>query len=396
MSLVIYKKQFDNSYQEVFQKSTVAKAIMNTRFDPVLKFGASIERSIIDISGVLVRTVTRGAASIIDPIADSSEFLTVNLEKELAFYISDGEVTQTGPLNPGEEFGRQTARKLAIDLDGKCFGEVLNASFTFDTGDLTTIASTGVPIVLTATTVPQMVTRMGAKLRNRNNQEIMTNMNFVVDSYAASDLTQYLLGKNIDLAGSVFKNGYSGDVSNARLYVSENLTGTVVGTTTGVFSDGETITINGVIFTAKTALSAVAGQFIIGATATASLLNLATLINTPSVTSATQVALSTADQSTVTQTIKLSATSGASTITINGIGSGRLIVAETGVNYSQVSYINAYFGKTGAIDLVVQDLAEVDMRKTPDRRGTNVFSSYLAGLKTFADGRKKFLNVLLG
>lgn len=395
MSLIIYKKQFSNAYQEVFQKTTISPTLMNTRFEPMLKFGASVERSIIDISGVLVRTVTRGVASTIDPIADSSEFLTINLEKELVFYVSDGEITQTGPLNPGEEFGKQTARKLAIDLDGRCFAEVLNASFTFDTGDLTTTTSTGVPITLSSTTVPQMVARMGAKLRNRNNQDIMTNMNIVVDSYAASDLTQYLLGKNIDLAGGVFKNGYSGDVSNARLYVSENLTGSVVGTTVGVFADGETITINGVVFTARTVIGAVAGTFLIGASATASLVNLAALINAPSVTNANQVALSAADQTTVTQTLKLAATSGASTITVNGTGSGRLTVAETGANYSQVSYINAYFGKTGAIDLVVQNLAEVDMRITPDRRGTNVFSSYLAGIKTFADGKKKFLNVLL-
>ena len=33
------------------------------------------------------------------------------------------------------------------------------------------------------------------------------------------------------------------------------------------------------------------------------------------------------------------------------------------------------------------------MRPTDDRRGTNVFSSYLAGVKTFADGAKKFLDV---
>jgi hypothetical protein len=35
------------------------------------------------------------------------------------------------------------------------------------------------------------------------------------------------------------------------------------------------------------------------------------------------------------------------------------------------------------------------MRPTADRRGTNVFTSYLAGVKTFADGAKKFLDVLI-
>lgn len=395
MSLTFYKKQFDNAYQEVFQKALVAKSIMNMRFEPVLKYGASIERVIYDISNVRVRTVTRGAASTIDTITDSSEFLTVNVEKEAVFYVSDGEVTQTGPLNPGEEIGKQVGVKVAVDLDARCFAEVLNALFAFDNGDLTTTASTGTPITLSSTTVPQMVTRMPAKLRFKNNQEIITNMVFVVDSYGASDVAQYLLGKNIDLAGFVFKNGYTGDISNAQLYVSENLTGTVVLTTTSTFSDGETVTLNGVVFTMKTVLGVTAGNVLIGANAAASLTNLTALINAPGTTTANGVALSAADQLSVTDTYKFAATTTATAMTVNGTGSGRITASETAANASLVSYINAYFGKKGAIDLVVQDLSAVDMRITTDRRGTNVFTSYLAGLKTFADGAKKFLKVLI-
>lgn len=393
MSLAIYKKQFDNAYQEVFQKTLVAKSIMNMRFEPVLKYGASIERVAYDISAVRVRTVTRGQASTIDTISDSSEFLTVNVEKEAVFYISDGEVTQTGPLNPGEEIGKQVGIKVAIDLDARCFAEVLNALFVFDNGDLTTTASSGTPITLTSTTVPQLVSRAPAKLRFKNNQEIVTNMAMVVDSYAASDIAQYLLGKNIDLAGYVFKNGYTGDISNAQMFISENLTGTVIGTGAGVFSDGEVIILNGVTMTASATIGATPGNFLIGANLAASLTNLAGLINAPGTTSATQVALSAANQLLFTDAFKLAAVAGATTITINGTGSGRITVSETGANFSLISYINAYFGKFGAIDLVVQDLSPVDMRVTTDRRGTNVFSSYLAGLKTFADGAKKFLNV---
>jgi hypothetical protein len=111
------------------------------------------------------------------------------------------------------------------------------------------------------------------------------------------------------------------------------------------------------------------------------------------VTSSTQVALSAGNQVIVSQTLKLAATTTATAMTVNGTGSGRIAASETCGNASLISYINAYFGKRGAIDLVVQDLAPVDMRVTADRRGTNVFSSYLAGLKTFSDGAKKFLNV---
>ena len=393
MSLLKYRKQFDNAYQEVFQKTLVAKEIMNTRFLPTLKYGASVERAIMDFSGVQVRTVTRGSASTIDAIADTSEFLTVNLEKEAVFHVSDGEMTQTGPLNPGQTIGMQIARKVALDLDGRCFAEIRNALYSFDNGDLTTGTSSGVAITLSSTTVPQMASRMPAKLRSKNNQEIMTNMVFVTDSYAASDVVQYLLGKNIDLAGNVFANGYSGDVSNAALYVSENLPADATLLSAGTFSDGEIVTINGVVFTMKTALGAVAGQVLIGANAAASITNLTALINAPTVTTAQGIAITaTADLAVLAQ-ITAVATS-ATVMTITGVGTGRFVVSEGAANWSwSTNTLHSYFGKKGAIDLVVQDLSEVDMRQTVDRRGVNVFSSYLAGIKTFADGAKKFLNV---
>ena len=396
MSLVIYKKQFDNAYQEVFQKALVAKEVMNSRFEPVLKFGASIERVAFDISGVRVRTVTRGAASTIDAITDTSDLLTVNIEKEAVFYISDGEATQTGPLNPGEEIGKQVGIKVAIDLDARCFAEVLNAGFAFDNGDLTGTTSTGTPITLSATTVPQMTSRMGAKLRFRNNQEVMTNMVLVVDSYAASDITQYLLGKNIDLAGYVFKNGYTGDISNAQMYISENLTGTATLVYTGNTVNTETVTIGGVVFTAVTTIGATPGNVLASAAdSTTFITNVAALINAPGTTTANGVALSAANQLIIQDVLKLTATATSSTVlTIVGTGSGRLILAEGQTNATwATNFISAYFGKKGAIDLVIQDLSPVDMRITTDRRGTNVFSSYLAGIKTFSDGAKKFLNV---
>lgn len=397
MALTDFKTAFDNAYQEIFQKVLVAKEIMNTRFEPVLRYGESVERVAIDLSNVRVRSVTRGSASTIDTITDSGELLEINLEKEAVFHVSDGEVRQAGPLNPGEWIGAQIAKKVALDLDARCFAEVLNATYDFDNGDLAGTASTGTAITLSSTTVPQMVARMSAKLRRLNNQDIAGNMVFVTDSYAASDIAQYLLGKNIDLAGSVFKNGYTEDVYGAKMFVSENLTGEATLLSAGTFSDGDTVTIGGVVFTAKTTLGATAGNFLIGANAAASITNLTALINAPGTTTAQGVALATADQLIITDVLRLVATATSATVmTIVGTGSGRLTLSEAAANWSwSNNYIHSYFGKRGAIDLVVQDMKPVDMRETADRRGTNVFSSYLAGLKTFADGKKKFLDVLI-
>lgn len=400
MSLTNYQEHFDNAYEDIFQKALVAKVIMNTRFEPKLKFGESVERFIYDISNVRVRTVVRGSASTIDTISDSTELITINLEKEAVFHISDGEATQAGPLNPGEVIGGQIGLKVAIDLDARCFYEVLSALYDFDNGDLTGLASTAAGITLSSTTVPQMVTRMPAKLRRVNNQEIMTNMCFVVDSYAAADITQYLLGKSIDLAGSVFKNGYTGDVSNAEMYVSENLTGEAVLYLPQTPTDGDKVVIGGVEFTFNTTLTTTAGSVLISGSADAARANLVALVNTPGTSTTYGTALSTANQLILTDTLKIVATNDntADTMNIKGTGSGRLILAGTLTNTNNTwskNWIHCYFGKKGAIDLVIQDMKKVDMRKTDDRRGTNVFSSYLAGIKTFTDGAKKFLDVII-
>jgi hypothetical protein len=400
MSLSIYKEQFDNAYQEVFQKVLVAKEVASFRFEPMLKFGESVERVAFDITGVQVRTVTRGAASTIDTITDTSELLQINLEKEAVFHISDGEVTQAGPLNPGEVIGAKVAHKVAQDFDARVFAEVDNALFAFDTGDLTTGASTGTPITLNSTTVPQAASRMSAKLRSRNNQ-VLSNLAWVVDAYAASDVTQYLLGKNIDLAGSTFSNGYTGDVSNARLYVSENLMGEAVLGMAANPSNGNTITYNGVVITFVDTLSGGTSEIHIASTADITRANLVEWWNAGGANAEVEAtntgysAASAEDQALLTG-ITATNDNSANTATIKQIGSGRLVLSETftdGTDTWGNNFIHSYFGKRGGIEAVLQDMKEVDMRPEADRRGTNVFSSYLGGIKTFADGAKMFLDV---
>lgn len=400
-----FKPQFDNAYEDIFQKVLVAKEIANGRFMSQLKYGQSVERVSYDISGIRVRTVTRGAASTIDALTDSNELLNINLEKEAVFYISDGEVTQAGPLNPGEVIGGQIAIKVAADFDSRVFFEVTNAAQTFDNGDLTTTASTGTPITLSSTTVPQMVTRMPAKLRAVN--MTLTNTCLVVDSYAASDIEQYLLGKQFSIVESVFKNGYAGPIATAEVYVSQNLTGQALLTmSTSAPADGDTFAITGydglggaktVTFTFKTTLTPAAGEVLIGGSIANSCTNLTALINAPGTTTANGVALSAANQIVVTDSLKLAATATATTVKVVGTGAGRMNIVKTwatGANGTLTyNLVHCYYGKKGAIDYVLQDLSEVDMRVTPDRRGTNVFTSYLGGIKTFTDGSKKFLDV---
>ena len=392
MALTDFRPEFDNAYQEIFQKTLVSGQIANMRFKSKLKFGESVERVAYDISNVVVRDTTRGSASTIDTVTDSSELLTVNIEKEAVFHISDGEATQAGPLNPGEVIGGKIAHKVSQNLDYKLFSEVSNAANTFDNGDLTTLSSTGTPITPSSTTVPQMTTRMAAKLRYAENQEVSTNMAFVVDSYLASDIEQYLMGKDIDIAGSVFKNGYAGVVRNAVMYVSENLQGEVTHVVDVATAD-EVVTINGVTFTAK-ATPSTAGEFDIAGSVDAQGAIMANMINgaaTGQDSATGYFEVSAADRAILTNA-EVEATYVDATDTLTITAAGRIIFSTT-MSGTVTKWLNCYFGKKGAIDMVVQDLSPVDMRPTDDRRGTNVFSSFLAGIKTFTDGSKKFLNV---
>lgn len=397
MALNDFKQHYDNAYETVFNKVLVAKEVANTRFESTLKFGESLSRPTYDISAVLVRDTVRLSDSTIDTITDSEEMMTVNLEKEIAFRISDGEITQAGPLNPMEVIGRQAAVKLAEDLDYEVFKLVSSAANTFDEGDLTTLSSTGTAITLSSTTVPQLASRIPAKLARKANQTT-SNLIGVFDAYAASDITQYLMGKSIDLAGAAFRNGYAGTVSpmaGASIYVSENLQGEVTFPVTGVAIADETITILGVTFTAK-AVPAAAGEFDIAATTDAQGAIYANMINHSStgLDSATgYFEVSTANRAILTDA-KVAATYTAATDTLTITAAGRIIFSDTITNNGTVkNKLHCYFGKRGGIDLVVQDKSEVDIRQESRQRASVIYSSYLAGTKVFADSAKTFLDV---
>lgn len=395
MTLAIFKRAFENSYQDIFQKVLVGMKVASTRLQAGLKYGQSVDRARLDLSAIRVRAVTENTDRVIDPLTDSRETLTVNRKFGTTFPISTIEKVQAGPLNPGNYAGAKVANKLAIFVDSDILFETTNAFADFDTGDLAGTVSSGVPFALsTSANVEDFVTRAPAKL-GRNNQT-QTDLCLVIDNYGAASMSKYLLGKNIDLAGSVYKNGYTGSVSNAEMYVSENLTGEAVLTATGVFTDTQTITIGGVVFTTVTTIGSTAGNVLIGANAAATLTNLAALINTPGTTTATGVALSTANQVILQDALRLSAVATATTLTIVGKGSGRLTLSETQTNSSwTTNFIHAYFGKKGAIDVVIQDQVDMEMRDEPKQRTTNIFADILYGIQTFDDGKQQFLDVLI-
>lgn len=395
-NLDAFKTAFSTTYQETFLKVAVGMKIANTRLQSELYFGKAVERVYIDFSGVYPQAITQYTDLTQQTTPDTSETLTVDQNFGILVPLSDKEMTQAGPLNPGEFIGAKIGQLVALKVDADILAETRNATYDFDTGDLTTGASTGVPITISSTTVPQMAMRLPAKLRAKNNQVInaAANMAFVADAYTIGDMFQYLLGKNADFVNNLFQNGYTNEqFAGGKVYASENITGEVVLTGSGTFSNTETVVINGITFTAVSSIGTTAGNFLIGANLAASLTNLAGLINAPTTTSATQVALSAANAAVVGG---WSATAAATTVTIVMKGSGRPVLSETAANASfTTTMVHCYYGREGAIDCVVQRDVEVDMRKEPKQPTTNILATVLYGVKTYNDGKAKFLDVLV-
>jgi hypothetical protein len=133
---------------------------------------------------------------------------------------------------------------------------------------------------------------------------------------------------------------------------------------------------------------------LIGANLAASLTNLTAAINASAGAGSTYVELSTADRTTITDTLRLAATATSTTVTIVGTGSGRLALAETAANASWTSnFVHAYAGQAGGIDLVVQQDPKVTLREEPKQRTTNYLNDALYGVKVFDDRAKTFVDL---
>lgn len=394
MALNDFKQDYILRYQDILSKVMVGLKIASTRFESNLKFGDTVNRTVLNLAAVRVRSFTNLNDQTIDPLTDSEETMTINVQVGAVFPIARLEKIQAGPLNPAMVAGKEVAIKVANYLDSVILKETTNAWAVFDTGNLTTAAANGTPITLSSTTVPQMIAQSYAKLFSNN--VAMTNTCWVLDPFSVSQIAQFPIGKDITSNNTVFMNGFTGNIFGSEVYTSNNLTGEATLVYTGNSVNAETVVIGGVTFTGVTTIGSTAGNFLVSASdSTTGITNLAAFINDPSTTSATQVALSAADQITITDTLGLTATATSTTVlTIVARGSSRLTLSETQTNATwATNFVHAYYGMKGAIDVAVQDQPTVEMRDEARQLTTNIFNNVVAAVKTFTDGAQKFLDV---
>lgn len=408
MALTVFKEQMDPAYEEIFLKSIVTKDIANSRFEKNLSFGASVKRVRMFIDGVRVRDILAHTNRIIDQTYDTGETLLINKNKGTTFRLMKNESTQAGPLSPSEFAGMKIAMKTAIVVDGDVLAETKNAWAPFDNGDLTTLVSSGTPVDFVKANLEALLTRAQAKLgRNLGGMAGIVNTAWVVDSYGLAEIAQYYLAKNIDYAKTVFQNGLVNDLkaNMADIYISEAMTcDIVIGMATNPTA-GQTLTIGSFTITFVSTIGSTGGNVLIGGTVDVTRTNVvnfltASLSDIPTDTANYIVFKDVYGSFTFAGSqfaeLRLTGTNNTAgnQLLITGIGAGRQLVSTTVTGATVVSNIvHFYYGKKGAIDVVIQDEVDTEVKEDPYQRATIILSDKLYGIKTFVDGKQKFLDV---
>lgn len=390
-----FKTVFSTEYQMSHFKEPVYQILADTRLESDLVKGQTISRSYA--SDVQVNDMGADGSYSTQAITDTAETLTVSYEKEASIYIKKLDELQAHlPLK--QKYGRKLANSLINQIDGDVLLKAYQgAGTTLDDGSFSGTAGNG--FVVTASNVATVFVTAMQKLRLKN---VVYNKRFqggsklevpegmpiaVISPETLSFIELYLGGKDTLLGDQVSRNGYSGYFMGFELFVSNALawTGTLVLATQP--TDGDTVTINGVVFTFKTTLGSTAGNVLIGASAATANTNLVALLNAPGTTTAQGVALSTANQRLVKNIV---GTAGAASSTFVASGWGTVVVSETLTAAADIwtlakQQLHQIFALSKSVSLVVQKNPSLDENPVSGKIGRDYIAWTAYGIKVFKD-----------
>lgn len=390
-----FPEYWSRGLQRYLYKAAVYPAIVSWEAHKALKNGDTFNKPYG--SDLSVSDYTRGSAFSVQTISTTNEYLTVDKQKVVPFYIDKFDEIQDN-YSMRNYFIKRAAERLANTIDGDVLAEVENATYTLDYKDIdsTKTATYGCP--LNTTNLPLIFTVANRKLNEQNVP--MSERSAVVDPRFFEILTQYLAGRETSLGDRTNENGYMGKFMGIELYMSNALYWTgKVGIATNP-TDGDTISINGVTFTFKTTLGTTAGNVNIASDAAHTVDILVAAINAPGTSVAEDtdtgfVALSAADQAKLKN---ITATDGTTYITLVSKGWGYIPVAETFTDTTDewddnLNIVHYLFGRKGAINLAIQAQPSVEVKDVSDKLGKNIVSYTLYGVKTFSEGANEIINV---
>ena len=407
-------------FQSTHYKIPVYPAISNYRLKSDLKKGNTVKRTYA--RQLVAKNMGGGGEFTRQTVINTEESLVVNYEKDASFYIKSLDEIQDH-LPTRTKYARNSNVAIHQQIDANVLGQYASFTNALDASNFSGTSGNG--IELTSANVPQLFSGVNLLLQRAN---IFINIAVKFTAVKAEDsqfdmgvavispdvmnkIIERLEGKASALGDTVGVQGHVGKYMGYELFVSNALawTGQLYLPTNP--TDGDTITINGVVITFKDTVDAgiTAGQVEIGSTVDVTRATLSTFITgggattTADGTVGTNAVSATPDSSGFSDQDRLSnitATNNNTTDTMSlvALGKGYVRVAETltaaaNVWTTGLQIQHCLIGVANAIDVVIQAEPSMDSRKRDGFVGYDVITWAAYGIKVFNDGLAKMVDV---
>ncbi len=374
--------------QRKHYKMDVFRAIASFEEEEILQQGDRVHRPYR--SEVVDQDYTRGTDLSIQEVSTTDEYLIVDKQKAVPFYIDNLDELQSS-YKYRNQFADDCAKVLSNAIDGDILSEVANASNYVDDGTINGSAGNG--ITVTSSNVLKIITAVDKKL-NRGNIDTFNRFGVISPDFNEALLTA-LTGRATPQGDQVGMNGFLQKYFNFDLHMSNASywTGVLLMGTKPTAAD--TVTINGVTFTFVATIGTTAGNVLIGADVNASVANLISAINASSGAGTTYVEPIAADRAKLRN---ITAANGTTEIDITAKGKSYVVVSETLTAAGDVWTItkqvqHLLFGQKGSIDVVIQKKPALEERYPEKKLGVNLIPYTLYGKKTFAEGAAQLVDV---
>ena len=368
--------------QRLLKKKLIAREIASMEEQAVLRDGDMVHRPYY--SDVVVNNYTKGTDVTVQDVSATDEYLVVNKSKEATVYIDEIDVKQNKYDAANKYIDRMTYA-LKKDIDGAFLQEVLNAEYTMTDGDMG--GTPGNPVTVSVANAFSLFTYTEAKM-NANDIEDTKPWFFVItpEVKAAIQQTNLVNGFNqadAALRGTLKGMGYLGQWGNFNIFVSNNVAHTNEVTVSSLAA-ADTLTINGVTITFAAAPAA-AGE------CKPTLAALKGMINGVMATAGDYVEFAAADRAKLLA-VNAKAIDDGTDVTI--VTAGHVTYAQSGVTLGG-EIAHCWAGQYGCSDMVIQKDVAVQKNKEPKKTGYNYLCWTLYGIKTFTEGAKRCIDVLV-
>ena len=368
--------------QRLLKKKLIAREIASMEEQAILRDGDMVHRPYY--SDVVVNDYTKGVDVTVQDVSATDEYLVVNKSKEATVYIDEIDVKQNKYDAANKYIDRMTYA-LKKDIDGAFLQEVLNAHYTMSDGDMW--GNAGDPVTVSVANVFKLFTLTEAKM-NANDIEDTKPWFFVITPDVKANIQQTNLVNGFNQADAALRGtlkgmGYLGQWGNFNIFVSNNVAHTNEVTMSSVAA-ADTLTINGVTITFA-ASPAAAWE------CKPSLAALKGMINGVMATAGDYVEFAAADRAKLLA-VNAKAIDDGTDVTI--VTAGSVSYAQSGVTLGG-EIAHCWAGQYGCSDMVIQKDVAVQKNKEPKKTGYNYLCWTLYGIKTFTEGAKRCIDVLV-